>query len=192
MLIAMAGLPGTGKSFLANALAARLGAVPGAAPGALPGAVPAVVLDKDRLRAAIFPPQEIEYSSAQDDFCMDLLYQSAGYLLAKGRSVILDGRTYTRQAQVRALCDFARRSGADLKVIECVCAEEIACQRLSKDAAEGSHPAANRGPEMYRRLKAQAEPLTVPRQVVDTAQALETCLAACLQYLFSSPEIIHD
>ena len=184
MLIAMAGLPGTGKSFLANALAARL--------GALPGAVPAVVLDKDRLRAAIFPPQEIEYSSAQDDFCMDLLYQSAGYLLAKGRSVILDGRTYTRQAQVRALCDFARRSGADLKVIECVCAEDIACQRLFKDAAEGSHPAANRGPEMYRRIKAQAEPLTVPRQVVDTAQALETCLATCLQYLFSSPEITHD
>lgn len=184
VLIAMAGLPGTGKSYVANALAARL--------SALPGGKPAVVLDKDRLRASIFPPQEIEYSSAQDNFCMDLLYQAAGYLLAKGRIVILDGRTYARQAQVSALRDFARRSGADLKVIECVCAEEVACQRLRKDIADGSHPAANRGPEMYRQLKALSEPLDLPHQVVDTVQALETCLAACLQYLFPSPEIAHD
>lgn len=123
---------------------------------------------------------------------MDLLYQAAAYLLTKSRTVILDGRTYARQVQVNALCDFARHSGTDLKVIECVCAEEIACQRLRKDIAEGSHPAANRGPEMYRRIKAQAEPLGLPHQVIDTAQALETCLAICLQYLFPSPETFHE
>jgi predicted kinase len=42
MLIAMAGLPGSGKSTLATCLEPRLGAV---------------VLDKDRVRAALFPPR---------------------------------------------------------------------------------------------------------------------------------------
>ena len=46
LLIAMAGLPGTGKSTLAAALAEAL---------------PAVVLDKDKLRAGLIPPDKIEY-----------------------------------------------------------------------------------------------------------------------------------
>jgi adenylylsulfate kinase len=53
MLIAMAGLPGSGKSTLAARLEERLGAV---------------VLDKDRVRAALFPPRVLDYSAAQDDW----------------------------------------------------------------------------------------------------------------------------
>ncbi len=44
----LAGLPGTGKSALAQRLA---------------GALSAIVLDKDAVGAALFPQQEIEYST---------------------------------------------------------------------------------------------------------------------------------
>jgi hypothetical protein len=36
---------------------------------------------------------------------------------------------------------------------------------------------------MYLEMKAKADPLTVPRLVVDTDQPLEDCISACLQYL---------
>src|SRR5690348_14369339 len=47
MLLIMAGLPATGKTTLARAIAERTGAV---------------VLDKDVIRASLFPAQLIEYS----------------------------------------------------------------------------------------------------------------------------------
>ena len=96
MLIAMAGLPGTGKSTLAAALAEAL---------------PAVVLDKDKLRAGLIPPEKIEYSRAQDDYVFELLLKAAKYNLNRGRHVILDGRTFTRRYQVERVVLFAHDSG---------------------------------------------------------------------------------
>ncbi len=72
MLIAMAGLPGTGKTILATALAARTGAV---------------TLDKDRVRAALFPPDVLDYSSEQDDLCFHTLLEAAALLLSRDPDV---------------------------------------------------------------------------------------------------------
>ena len=118
MLIAMAGLPGTGKSTLAAALAEAL---------------PAVVLDKDKLRAGIIPAEKIEYSRAQDDYIFELLLKAAEYNLNRGRHVILDGRTFTRRYQVERIVLFAADLKTDLKIIECVCPEELALARLHAD-----------------------------------------------------------
>ena len=65
MLILMAGLPGTGKSALSRALAAELGGT---------------VIDKDHIRAGLFDPADIEYSTEQDEFCMRVMLKVAGYL----------------------------------------------------------------------------------------------------------------
>ena len=118
MLIAMAGLPGTGKSTLATALA---------------GALPAVVLDKDKLRAGLIPPEKIEYSRAQDDYIFELLLKAAKYNLNRGRHVILDGRTFTRRYQVERVVLFANEYGGKLHIFECVCPEALALQRLVAD-----------------------------------------------------------
>jgi len=155
-LIALAGLPGTGKSTLARALAPVLGAP---------------VLDKDEVRAARFPPEQIEYSREQDDACMRAIHAQVE-ALAAGRAppcVLLDGRTYSRREQVASLRDLAGRLGAPLLIVECVCDEATALERLARDGARGSHPAANRGPALHRRLAAQAEPIEPPKLVLDTA-----------------------
>ena len=68
MLVLMAGLPGTGKSTLSRMLAAELGGT---------------VIDKDQVRASLFAPPDIEYSTEQDDFCMAVMLKVAGYLLRK-------------------------------------------------------------------------------------------------------------
>src|SRR2546423_7912676 len=87
MIILMAGLPGTGKTTLSHALAKiTLGSV----------------LSKDQIRAALFSPEDIEYSTAQDDFCMEVMLQAARFLLRKNpqRKVFLDGRTFSHRYQI--------------------------------------------------------------------------------------------
>jgi len=165
-LIALAGLPGAGKSTLARALAAELGAP---------------VFDKDTVRAALFGPDRIEYSREQDDLCWELTLRAAAWELARRRPAcaILDGRTYCRAGQVEALRTFAARAGLRLLLVECTCGEAAACERLAGDAAAGRHPAADRGPELHRRLRAEAVPIEGPKLVLDTERlSLDEQLAA--------------
>jgi adenylylsulfate kinase len=101
--------------------------------------------------------------------------------------VILDGRTFLRAYQVRDLCTLAASVNEVPRFIECTCAAEIARERLEKDLAQGGHPAGNRTYTLYLALEAAAEPLRVPRLVLDTGQVpLERCVERCLEYLKSS------
>ena len=170
MLIAMAGLPGTGKSTLACLLADRL---------------PAVILDKDVVRAALFHPAEIEYSTRQDDFCVTVMLHTVEYLLDRNpaRHVILDGRTFSRRYQVDGVRAFARKLGTPCAFIECICSDETARRRLERDVAQGRHPARNRTYEMYLSVKAGAEPIAEPKLVVSTEGDLERCVQRCLEYI---------
>jgi predicted kinase len=157
LMLALAGLPGTGKSTLAVALAAQL---------RWP------VLDKDLVRAQLFGP-DVDYSREQDDRAMAALYGEATAQLAAGAAgVILDGRTFTRRAAVQVLVEAAAHAKARLLVVECRCAPELARERLARDVAAGSHPARNRDPALHARLAAQAEPLQLAppavHVVVDT------------------------
>jgi predicted kinase len=175
MLIVMAGFPGTGKSTRARRLADNLRA----------GGAGVTVLDKDVVRAALFAPCEIEYSTRQDDFCVDVMLQTAEYILRKDPSkhIILDGRSFSRRYQVDAVRAFAHTLGTSCAFIECVCSDEMVRQRLERDVAEGRHLARNRTYEMYLSVKAGAEPITGPRLVVSTEGDLEPCVQRCLEYI---------
>ena len=69
-------------------------------------------------------------------------------------------------------------------MVECVCADAVAEGRLRRDTDRPGHPAANRTVDLYRSLKAQAEPLRVPRLVIDTgADDLSACVDRALAYV---------
>jgi predicted kinase len=173
MLIAMAGLPGTGKSTLAQNLADEYSGI---------------VLDKDLIRAALFPIALIEYSTRQDDFCMSILFQVASYILQNDPSlyVILDGRTFSRKYQIEALDQLAEELKAPLKIIECICSDETAQKRLEEKATMGEkHLAGNRDFHLYLTIKARFEPIREPKLVVNTDEDLAHCLALGLAYISS-------
>ena len=171
MLIAMAGLPGTGKSTLARQIAE---------------AIRGVVLCKDIVRATLFPAPVLDYSTEQDEIAMHAIYSAAKAILRADPShpVFIDGRTFSRAHQIRDLITAAESAGASLRVIECVCAEEIARARIAQDTAHGSHPAGNRTPDLHTTARARAEPLTIPRLVLDTGTTPPAeCLGRVLAYL---------
>jgi predicted kinase len=160
MLILMAGLPGTGKSTLSRALAAEFGGS---------------VLDKDQIRAALFPASDIEYSTEQDDFCMAIMLKVAGYIFRKepSRCIFLDGRTFSRKYQLRRATGYAEAIGQPWRILECVCSEQSARDRLAHDPG---HVAANRDFNLYLEVKAGFEEIVLPKIVIDTDQPLERCV----------------
>src|SRR5712671_1739286 len=145
MIILMAGLPGTGKSTVARVLAKETAGC---------------VLSKDEIRAALFAPDDIEYSTTQDDFCMEIMLQAASFLLRKdpNRKIFLDGRTFSRRYQIDRVLQFADELAQPWTIIECTCSEESARRRL--DVADPSHPANNRTFALYLEVKARFEPIT--------------------------------
>lgn len=167
MIILLAGLPGTGKSTLARELARSTSGR---------------VLSKDEFRHALFIPEEIEYSTRQDDFCQELMLQAAGYLLTRDRQsmIFLDGRPFSRRYQIENVLSVADSLHQPWIILECVCAEETARQRLNSDLDSSEHPAGNRNFALYIEVKARFEAITFSKAVVDTDRPVEDCVAHAL------------
>lgn len=170
MIILMAGLPGTGKTTLAREIAARISGR---------------VLSKDEFRPAIFLPEEIEYSSRQDDFCQRLMLETAEYLCERdsSRIIFLDGRPFSRRYQIENALQAADRMHQPWRLVECVCSEESARRRLEEMASTGSHPAANRNFQLYLEVKSRFEAIGHSKIVIDTDQPLEECVEKVLAAL---------
>jgi predicted kinase len=170
MIVLMAGLPGSGKSTLARELAARTAGR---------------VLSKDEIRHAIFLPEEIEYSTRQDDYCLQIMLDTAGYLLARNaaRLVLLDGRPFSRRYQIDNVLTAAARMQQPWRIFECVCSEETARRRLAADTDAASHPAGNRDFQLYLEVKARFETITHAKTVIGTDHPLEICVQKALAAL---------
>lgn len=167
MIVLMAGLPGTGKSTLACELARRTSGR---------------VLSKDDFRHALFEPEEVEYSTRQDDFCQELMLRTAGYLLSRdpGKIIFLDGRPFSRRYQIENAIAAANSLRQKWHIFECVCAEETVKARLEADAQAGHHPAGNRDFNLYVQGKPRFEAITHPKTVIDTDRTLDDCVHEAL------------
>jgi predicted kinase len=166
--VLFAGLPGTGKSTLARAIAERLGAA---------------VLDKDRVRGALFPGALTDYTAQQDELCMRAMLEAAAYLTERERVeyIFFDGRTFSQRGQIEDVLLAAARSGARWRVVHVKCADAVAEERLAR--SDPSHPAQNRDAALYRRIKQQFEPIPQAKLEVDTTSGIDEVLTVVEEYL---------
>jgi len=146
-VIAMAGIVGTGKSTVAQALADRTGGV---------------VIGSDRVRKhqAGLPPsahghREL-YTAERTEAAYAGLLERAGPVVLSGRVAILDA-TFARASFRDALRAWAADHALRAFLIESTCSEAIARARLEARARAGQDPS-DAGPELYASSAAGWEP----------------------------------
>lgn len=150
MLVVVAGLPGTGKTTVARALAADLGAI---------------LLGTDELRKGVL--REPGYSERKKRRVYDELLRIAADLLGKGRRVVLDG-TFFRAGLRRRACRTALQAGVGSHLVEVVAPPEVALDRLEKRRLAGTgFSEADR--KVYYILRRAFEPIRGAHFIVDTA-----------------------
>ncbi len=137
LLVALAGLPGAGKTMLAQRLAPVLGAA---------------IVDRDALRATGFAPGDA--SAATREAATALAQQQIARRLLRGQSCIADGRTLAREADRAALARLAGDAPADFALLWLDCPVELAIERVRRQAM---HPAPDRDEALVRAVAARFE-----------------------------------
>ncbi len=151
-LVLMAGLSGTGKSYVANAVAGRLGAA----------AVSSDVVRKRRLGVDLCarlaaPYGAGAYTEDERRRVYDAMLERAREHVAAGRSVILDA-TYSRRADRDAARALAAELHVALLAVE-VTADESTVRRHLDGRAAAAATASDAGWQIYLEQRARFEPL---------------------------------
>lgn len=179
-LVIVSGLSGTGKSFVAYALASRLGAL-------------VVSSDVTRKRLAGVAPTEPHlepwgkgiYDPSLTERTYAAMLDEADRLLSRGRAVILDA-TFLRRAHRDAARRLARRRRARFLALDLRCAEDEVRRRLSERIG-GRWVVSDGRWEIYQRQKQTFEPLDElsarERIVVNTEQPVTLAIADVFERL---------
>ena len=91
------------------------------------------------------------------------------------------GAPFRRRAQIEDVLLAAAQAGARWRILHVTCADAVAEQRLARN--DPAHPAQNRDPALYRRIKQHFEPILQAKLEVDTTLGIDRVLAAVEAYL---------
>lgn len=162
-LLLLCGLPGSGKSYFAAALAQR---------------IPLVILSSDRLRKLLIPRPR--YSRGEHRRVFAAAHLLLAQLLASGYPVVFDATNRTARAR-QPLYELAERAGAQLLIVEFTAPEEVIRQRLAR-RADGAAPAgypdySDADWRIYCQMRQGGDPIDRPHYRVDSSGDITPVLA---------------
>jgi predicted kinase len=139
LIILFCGLPGVGKTRLANELAPLINAI---------------VLSTDKIRKELI--QKPTYTKEEKELIYDVMLLVTRYLHnAAGANCILDATFNTKESRKNATRKLASVSADQIYIVECTCPEDIVISRLK--ARKGDYSDADIG--IYRKMKQMYEPV---------------------------------
>lgn len=157
LLIIMVGLPGTGKTHLAQRLVRRF---------------PAAVLESDRVRGALFrrPSHSFEENSFLFDVCHELIEE----LLMRRVPVVLDA-TNLVEANRQKLYDISDRTGSALFIVKVYAPREVVKRRLAlRVRANRKDEYSHADWDVYKRMESLEEHIGRRYYVIDTSRDVES------------------
>lgn len=167
MIIVICGLPGTGKTFLANKLSPFLNAT---------------VLSTDKLRKELF--KKPTYTSWERALIYDILFLLAKYLHSSGVNCILDG-TFNKEKSRTEVKELLHLTNEQLHIIECICPEDMIITRLllRKDDYSDANVS------IYLKMKKIYEPVRQKHISINTIKPIDKNLEKIFKYIYkSTPE----
>jgi hypothetical protein len=151
-MVVMVGLPGSGKSHVARAIAAR---------------VPAAVLDIDALRQVLF--ENPQHNPKEHGRLFPALHALMDRLLERGITVIVDA-TNLKEASRKPYYKIAKKHGANLVLVRTWARMPVIRQRLLA-RADAPHPAdrSTATLEVYERMREGVQRVRRRHVSVDTS-----------------------
>ncbi len=164
MIIVICGLPGTGKTFLANKLSSY---------------VNATVLSTDKLRKELF--EKPTYTPWERTLIYDVLFLLAKYLHSSGISCILDG-TFNMEKSRSEVKEILNLADDQFHIIECFSPEDIILTRLllRKDDYSDANVS------IYLKMKKIYEPVRQNHLSVNTAKPIAKNIERILKHVHRS------
>jgi predicted kinase len=153
LIILLCGLPGVGKTRLANELAPLINAI---------------VLSTDKIRKELISSPT--YTKEEKKLIYDVMLLVARYLhnVAASVNCILDATFNTEESRRTARKKLASVAPEQIYIVECICPEDVVISRLKARKGDYSDADIN----IYRKMKQVYEPVKVKQRhrVIDTSQ----------------------
>lgn len=157
VLVAVSGLPGTGKSYFCSQLAERL---------------PLAILESDALRKVLFATPG--YSAQESTQLFRAIHYLIEKLLKKGISLILDA-TNLSEPHREYLYSIAERLGVKLILVRVEAPAEVVRQRLENRLAD-SGGKSDADWTVYQRMKSSAQKISRQHYAADTSRDITPVL----------------
>jgi predicted kinase len=151
LIIIICGLPGVGKTTLANELGHLINAV---------------VLSTDKIRKELL--ENPNYDEDEKRLIYDILLLIAKYLHNAGINCILDA-TFNEQKSRNDIKKRLNLTNEQFKIIECICPEEETISRIQNRKKSYSDADIS----IYKKIKEMYEPIKEKHITVDTSQPLK-------------------
>ena len=142
LVVALMGLPGAGKSTIAQALVEQLGLRR---------------VCRDTIRRAMFPQCDYSFIEKRAAFRGVLLAIEINGLL--GKASVIDGMTFSRRDDRERLVEIAQQHRFDLLWLLAECTPALARARIASDRRSRAHPALDRTPELVDTVAGRFEAL---------------------------------
>ena len=180
MFVLIAGLPGTGKTFLAKNLLSSI----------FSGFIS---LSTDEVRRLYFGLSEHQYmdfnqkiySQDKRDIVYNVINLMVDILLTQGFSVVVEG-TFYRQEKREKLLDICNRLSHQYIIIKTIFSDELMEARLQNRELSDNNVSDARY-QIYLALKERFETIVQPHLIIDTQQSITSCIEEVKRYYDEIP-----